>query len=470
MKKFLYTIIAFAFVSNIANAQQLPLSNLYNQNRMMLNPANTGDLGYFHGQIHHRSQWLGIQGAPTSQVANMSSPITDKIAVGGILINQQAGLMRKTSFNGTYAYSLKIDDLQGITFGLATGFYQTSLDLGKALVDDPSEYGMMAGEVNASSFNVDFGVRYQYDKLQVGLAVPQLLQNRASRIHIEDSPFNQFRTHINGYASYEFEVSDFVITPMAITRIIPNASYVVEGFANVKWNDIIWLGLGYRTNANYIVSVGTWLTKNVAVNYAYDFSTNIMGTQSFGSHEIAIGFHLNDGSGLRQHPFMRLNLRSSEELDDSDAVNARKEKAIKRELSKSAKADEKAKKEAALKSSSKGQQKITIITDGYKSTESNPEIKFSISPGTGDVKTSTSDKEKMEKEMEEIKKRLDDLIKQKDVNAQSAEQELGQIAIKLNDLLEKNSPENVQAVSSELEEIKMRIQILKQKIDKNKNR
>ena len=50
------SLIAFA-----GFAQQLPLNDLYYENRYLFNPANAGDQGALVGFLNHRRQWVGLE-------------------------------------------------------------------------------------------------------------------------------------------------------------------------------------------------------------------------------------------------------------------------------------------------------------------------------------------------------------------------------------------------------------------------
>ena len=99
------------------------------------------------------------------------------MGVGGMIQNTKTDILRQTSLHLNYAYGVDLALGHRLTFGLGAVYYQNSLDLNNVVVQDQSELSMYATNFNGSSFNMDFGVRYNWDKLEVGISANQLLSN-----------------------------------------------------------------------------------------------------------------------------------------------------------------------------------------------------------------------------------------------------------------------------------------------------
>ena len=82
MKKIAIIISTFALLASTGKAQQLELTNLYNQNMFVVNPAFAGDHGYAVAHMFHRQQWSGVSGAPASSLFTVHSPLGEKNAIG----------------------------------------------------------------------------------------------------------------------------------------------------------------------------------------------------------------------------------------------------------------------------------------------------------------------------------------------------------------------------------------------------
>lgn len=73
MKKIYLLFIVFVGLSSYA--QQDAQYTQYMYNTMSVNPAYAGSRGVLSITALHRSQWVGLEGAPSTQTFNISSPI-----------------------------------------------------------------------------------------------------------------------------------------------------------------------------------------------------------------------------------------------------------------------------------------------------------------------------------------------------------------------------------------------------------
>ena len=105
-------IIIVLLMATQLHAQQLPVYNLYPQNRILINPANTGDGGGWSGFLHSRNQWVGIQDAPKTISFGVQGMLNDNMGVGGYLVSDRAGLIDRLSINLSYAYRVKLTEDQ----------------------------------------------------------------------------------------------------------------------------------------------------------------------------------------------------------------------------------------------------------------------------------------------------------------------------------------------------------------------
>lgn len=456
MKNLINTILIFFVVSANAWAQQLPISNLYDQNRLIFNPANAGDANGPEANIHHRQQWMGLQGAPMTQIINVHSPIGEYVGVGGMIQNTKTNILRQTSVHLNYAYGVDVAFGHRINFGLGAVYHQNALDLNNVVVQDQNEISMYAANFNGSAFNFDFGIRYNWDNLEVGISANQLLNNRLNSFSPNDNRFNQFRTHFNGIASYKYKVEslDLILKPTVLVRYIPHSGTLNDYVLNVDWKNLVWGNLGYRDGRNFIFSAGTWVTNNIGLSYSYNYSTELLSMESFGSHEIALKINLKSTDG--EGPF-KTNERTGELTEREKAlIEAQEKKKAERDALKAQKEQEKA------KSTKTGKQTITIETDGFEVGTD----EIIIKPGS--KKSPSSELEELKNEMSEINSKIDAMLKS-DYKTEASRgevlEEIRRLKERLQGLLKSNDPENVHEVSNEIEDIQKKIEALKLKLN-----
>ena len=80
------------FVGARINAQQDAQYTQYMYNTVSVNPAYAGSRGHMSIAALHRSQWIGLDGAPQTQTLNLHSPIGYRgVGMGFSIVNDKIG-------------------------------------------------------------------------------------------------------------------------------------------------------------------------------------------------------------------------------------------------------------------------------------------------------------------------------------------------------------------------------------------
>ncbi|MBL4652832.1 MAG: PorP/SprF family type IX secretion system membrane protein [Flavobacteriales bacterium] len=110
MKLRLLTYLFVCF-SAVSISQQLPVHSGNNTNPFLYNPAVAGNKPYVDFRLQHKSQWLGIEGAPNTQILSIHSSVDKKnYGLGGFIYNDKAGVLSNTGLNLSYSYHLKLSE------------------------------------------------------------------------------------------------------------------------------------------------------------------------------------------------------------------------------------------------------------------------------------------------------------------------------------------------------------------------
>ena len=121
MKKIYLVIIALLGIVSI-NAQQDAMFTHYSFNTLAVNPGYAGTRDALTVTALHRSQWVGFDGAPTTQTLTLHSPIAnDKMGLGLSILNDQIGPINTTSAYVDFAYRININEKAKLSFGLKGG-------------------------------------------------------------------------------------------------------------------------------------------------------------------------------------------------------------------------------------------------------------------------------------------------------------------------------------------------------------
>ena len=102
----------------------------YMYNTVAVNPAYAGSRGVLSIAALHRSQWVGLDGAPTTQTLNINSPISDRVGLGLSIVNDEIGngTNQDTYFDAVFSYTVPTSEEGKLSFGLKAGSHFLNID------------------------------------------------------------------------------------------------------------------------------------------------------------------------------------------------------------------------------------------------------------------------------------------------------------------------------------------------------
>jgi len=282
----------FLFLSSslIGFAQQDPIYSQYMFNPFVINPAYAGTRNSMSAVILHRSQWVGIDGAPTTQTASIHAPVNKyKIAWGLNFAHDALGPMSNVMAGVTGAYHIKFRNSK-LSFGLRAGIHNSTFnrnELNFKTDNDPYDVG---GKVSAMIPNIDFGAYYYKTNFYLGLSATHLNGSKLNYDGFPDSANIYLRTHVMLASGYVFEISPkFVLKPSVLIKTVgsrPNFDINVSALFYKRF----WLGLSFRNKSSINLLLDVNVTDYLRIGYSYDILLNQLSNYSKGTHEIFIGF------------------------------------------------------------------------------------------------------------------------------------------------------------------------------------
>jgi type IX secretion system PorP/SprF family membrane protein len=294
MKKFIkFNIIALALLcGSAAFSQQMPQFTQYMFNTISINPAYAGSRETLSLVGLHRSQWIGLDGGPTTQTFSIHSPMrNEKVGLGLSFINDELGFENFTYIYGDFSYTIQVSEKTKLAFGLKGGFTSYSIDqeLRDAEPTDPAIYGIE----NRWSPNIGAGAFLHTNRWYVGLSAPRILN-----------------TDYNGTDDYEaLEKVSYYLTGGVVVDINDNTkfkpsfmlkatngaplSYDITG--NFLFNEKLWLGAAYRFDQSAGALGGIvdfQVSKQFRIGYAYEHPISDIRPYTSGTHEILLMFEV----------------------------------------------------------------------------------------------------------------------------------------------------------------------------------
>jgi len=258
-------------------------------NSLAYNPGFAGSPEYLSVRLLYRDQWLGIDGAPTTQSLTIHTPLSTKIGVGLSVINDVIGATGSTTVNASYAYRLQ--------------FAEGTLSI-----------GLQGGVVNWRVF-------YYSQKFYAGLSVPRLVEWDLSE-EGENTIGRSAKLYRHYYLSaggiIPVNGNALVFKPSILIKTVGlfsnfNSSNTINQIGaptefdidlSLLFYETLWLGVSFRSSIEGIFgdkssvdSGDIWASFNLMnglrIGAAYDYTLTKLRPFADGSFELMLGYDFN---------------------------------------------------------------------------------------------------------------------------------------------------------------------------------
>jgi len=283
-------IILFLLTSALVKAQILPQYSLRQQEMNLFNPAFTGSELLHRFQLHHRSQWVGFDGAPSTQILSYSGNYFKSVGLGGYVFHDAVGPTKNYGANLSYAYHLNLLK-STIAFGLSATIGQYSYNISELEFQDDTDPLIAGNDVIKSKLTPDFtgGALWYSQRYFVGLSFNYNLGSKAQNDANFNIPSNQ---HFYLLAGYSFKLLDDIIllTPNILAIYNSDSKYQLDAGLRTEFYNTLVFSVTYRTDMSVVLSAGLKLAQKFELHYAYDFSYGNVGEFYKSSHEIILAY------------------------------------------------------------------------------------------------------------------------------------------------------------------------------------
>lgn len=288
MKKLLPLV--FLLTTYCLQAQQDPLYSQYMLNPLLINPAYAGLNNNLNAMLGYRTQWVGLEGKPTTLNASAhTSLMSNKLGAGILLIQDRIGNISNTETNLSIAYKLEFKE-QVLSFGMQAGFQNYRTDFSELNIFDPGDNAFIGGE-RGSRVNIGAGAILKSEKYFIGISVPRLMPSTFENGGQEFELYNQHFYVAGAYVHYLN--SNIRLKPSILLRGVKGAPASVDLAFNVNLNAIHTAGLFTRNFNTYGLLVQTLLKEQYRFGYVFELPTNKSVGTNVTTHEISLGILLS---------------------------------------------------------------------------------------------------------------------------------------------------------------------------------
>ncbi|MBF0694893.1 MAG: type IX secretion system membrane protein PorP/SprF [Flavobacterium sp.] len=275
----------------VGHAQQDAQFTQYMYNTININPAYAGSRGAMSIFGLHRTQWVGLDGAPTTNAASIHTPINNSnVGIGLSFVNDKIGPTNENNIAVDVSYTIRTSESYKLSFGIKGSANLFSLDRDKLNPFNPADDHLQQVDSKFKP-NVGAGVYYHGDKFYAGLSVPNFIKTT----NYSDNDFSINEQEITYYfiTGYVFDVSPSLkFKPALLTKLIQGAPLQVDVSGNFLIMDKFVLGAAYRWSAAVSGMVGFQVTDGLFLGYGYDLETTELRNYNSGSHEIFLRYEL----------------------------------------------------------------------------------------------------------------------------------------------------------------------------------
>ncbi len=272
-------------------AQQDAQYTQYMYNTININPAYAGSRGVMSIFGLHRTQWVGLDGAPTTNAFSLNTPINNSnLGLGLSVVNDRIGPTSDNTVSADVSYTVPMSENYKLSFGIKASGNMFNLDTSKLTP-------LQQNDPNLNNFNNEFspnfgaGVYLHSDKLYFGLSVPNFLQD--SKFNDNEVPVFEERMTFYAIGGYVFDLSQSIkFKPAFLTKVVQGSPLQVDVSANFLFFDKLMIGSAYRWDAAVSALAGFQVTDGLFIGYSYDMDTTRLRNYNSGSHEIFLRFEL----------------------------------------------------------------------------------------------------------------------------------------------------------------------------------
>lgn len=285
-------LIILLFVNISIYAQQDAQYTNYMYNTININPAYAGSRGVMSIFGLHRTQWVGLEGAPVTNTVSVNTPIENSnIGIGLSFVNDKIGASTESAISADVSYTIQTSSIYKLSVGLKGTAHLLNVDytkLNRYNLNDPKFQNSIDNEFSP---NIGAGAYFYSDKLYLGLSVPNFLE---TDLYIDNaSAVDMESMHYYLIGGYVFDLSSTLqFKPAFMCKATAGSPLQVDLSGNFLFNDKFVLGAAWRWDAAMSFMAGFQVSQGMYVGYGYDLETTKLANYNSGSHEIFLRFEL----------------------------------------------------------------------------------------------------------------------------------------------------------------------------------
>lgn len=315
-------ILVFIWVFPIwAKAQIKPQFTQYIYDAYLINPALTGIEDYTDLRLGFRDQWTGIPDAPKTFFFSIQTPIGNKNnhqtptsfsqnpegitwdenlehlsphhGLGIIALGDKSGPFTQINLEISYAYHLPLSNRTSLAVGFSARVFDLGLNVANLNVPNTSVMDPALKNSNRFYPDLNLGVWLYTSRYFIGSSLYNVIPNNLST-QVQVNPVYSNKNYFlsAGYKIYLSRTLSFL--PSFLLKYIRPNPISLDFNLKASYLDRIWLGLSLRPRDSFSILAGVNISPLYNIGYSFDYTLSSLSSYSGGTHEIFIGFLINN--------------------------------------------------------------------------------------------------------------------------------------------------------------------------------
>lgn len=284
--------LVLMLVSSLHAQQQVQYTQ-YMYNTMSVNPGYTGTSNKLEAYLIHRSQWVGMSGAPNSQNFGIQGAVSNRLGLGFSAIKDKLGPTNAVYLNASAAVRLNLAPRVKLSIGINGGIDVLSVNWSSGQVLNENDPGLLNNIQNRVRPLVGAGLYLYGDNWYAGLSSPSFI--KADRYNSGNTVAINSVIHWYFIGGYVFNLTDNLkFKPAILGKLVQGAPLTLDVSANFLIQEKYTVGLAYRYKDAASILAGITFKKSFFLGYSYDFSVTKLRSYNSGSHDIIFRYTLFD--------------------------------------------------------------------------------------------------------------------------------------------------------------------------------
>ncbi|MFK8007845.1 MAG: type IX secretion system membrane protein PorP/SprF [Saprospiraceae bacterium] len=308
MRKILFTFICALFaMTSFAQQEQHYTQFMYN--KLAYNPGYAGshETACVTGII--RSQWLGLEGAPNTQILSFNMPILNqRVGIGANLTRHTIGISQKLTLDAVYSYRIRLaTGTLGLGVQASVRYFNNNFADSRLVSTVPIalDNSIPSGARSKYVPNFGAGAYFSNERFYVGASIPRLLGNN---IDFNETGTILSEEKLHGYimTGYLFDINENVsFKPQALLKFATNSPFDADVNASFIFNKKYIAGLTYRLGGSsntaagesLDIMVGAQISNHIFFGLSYDVTLSEIKDYSNGSIEGVVRYCIGKSEG-----------------------------------------------------------------------------------------------------------------------------------------------------------------------------